>query len=127
LEQERWLYKCKTRPFLIKIENYENKIIINNNLCTVVCKINAQEKTNYGFAYAYYDRSYEQKIVYFTNTVSGKCTYLSYSSSYECPQGNSLSIQWHKKLETIVNETFRYRTEIWAWHENHAEVEEYGS
>ena len=84
-----------------------------------------KEKKVYGFAYSKYSKTYEHKILYISDVVSGKCKYLSYASSYECPQTTELSIQWNAKFKTIVEETFRYDNDKWAWHDSYNDVDKY--
>ena len=84
-----------------------------------------KEKKEYSFVYAKYTKSYDRKIVYISEIVSGKCKYLSSASGYECPQRATLSIQWNAKFKTIVEDNFRYDLGMYGWYDSYVDVDKF--
>ena len=72
------------------------KSIASLLLCLMIVsfnQVNAQEKTVYGFGYAY---NYSTKTFYVSNIVNGAKN----SKTYYDANDNDLRTQWSKKLET---------------------------
>ena len=77
----------------------------------------AQEKTVYGFGFAY---SYDTKVLYVSNIVSG----VKNSETYHDASDAALHSQWMAKLKTEDSKYFNYNIERVGFMENKNKLDE---